>query len=538
MLLGDNMAAELKIFAVHGTQWSEGADRGDWWADNGILQRKLERWIDGRFRFYPVEWGGANSEQARNKGSRTLIREIQTACRRADGDRSAVIAHSHGGNVAARAFWKNQVFDHLITVGTPYYGFFPSWWSAVQSAAARIVLLVLLAIAVPAASLYFGKDLIVSYATPLLLSLVNVWASIFGPESGQRLASQLTSPSGQNVISLSVAWAIQLFCLILFRVIVSRINFSDFYNRLTKYAKSSEFVAFYHADDEAIEILKNITQWRSDNYLASLLTIGVVIIIWLTFSLVFVYSMEYLGLSLATLHGSLSGVPMVIFWEFLVLCFAGLTAIAINPNRALYALLRRWALGLNFRLVAIPDVRAWPHYFFSENSENPNWEQWPRLPPAVADILRELADSTPIKNDKFRRVIDVFSRGRWRQALATLFGLLADRNLIHNQYFPHRPSGTDKDEDERERDDKTAREDIILIMITLALLHKFGEDGEGLIRAKPALTQHHKAYPIAKEAWQRLLSNEYRENRTPAPPDVSTAQAGTSTMMARLLHWR
>ncbi|MGF1544970.1 MAG: hypothetical protein ACFB00_10795 [Parvularculaceae bacterium] len=128
----------LRILLIHGTGDGAPADaerraRGDpkWWEADGRFVDDLKRYldVDGPFEVEPFAWDpdghGRNSETARRAGARRLAERVRTAT--AAGERVAIVAHSHGGNVVERALFslagRRDVLDaveHVVSVGTPF----------------------------------------------------------------------------------------------------------------------------------------------------------------------------------------------------------------------------------------------------------------------------------------------------------------------------------------------------------------------------------------------------------------------------------
>lgn len=128
------------IIAVHGTfahvDTSPGPDSNLpatetvelWWKDGSTFHGDMERMLrcDGKpVRTVPLIWSGANSERARREAGRDLLKLMQQHEDR--GEPYAIIGHSHGGSVVAKALLeaarrkqKLPGLQRWITVGTPF----------------------------------------------------------------------------------------------------------------------------------------------------------------------------------------------------------------------------------------------------------------------------------------------------------------------------------------------------------------------------------------------------------------------------------
>ena len=115
------------IVTVHGTNDAELADEGSrWWQKGSTFAERLigelaQRGISG-IEVMPLHWSGANSDYDRLRGSADLARLL----RRLDkaGRPHAVIAHSHGGNVAQEALaWTRRAVTRggIVSFGTPFF---------------------------------------------------------------------------------------------------------------------------------------------------------------------------------------------------------------------------------------------------------------------------------------------------------------------------------------------------------------------------------------------------------------------------------
>lgn len=103
-------------------------DRRFWFEDDSRFQRALKRylWTDAdHVRFERVLWSGSNTFDARLEGAARLMRHLREARERFPDAKHVVVAHSHGGTVAAMALARETdrgtpVAEGLLTLGTPF----------------------------------------------------------------------------------------------------------------------------------------------------------------------------------------------------------------------------------------------------------------------------------------------------------------------------------------------------------------------------------------------------------------------------------
>jgi hypothetical protein len=123
------------IFTVHGT-FASGPEHGEkWWQKGSEFEEELRKNVastDGYIVFQPVPWSGDNSEMARREGAEKLARVLSGSD--ATDERSAIIAHSHGGAVVTSGCINHMAVSALknvsrvVTVATPYLQFRKSRW--------------------------------------------------------------------------------------------------------------------------------------------------------------------------------------------------------------------------------------------------------------------------------------------------------------------------------------------------------------------------------------------------------------------------
>jgi hypothetical protein len=113
------------IFTVHGT-FASGPEQGDaWWQVGCEFEKDIRRLVqsdDGSLRIKPIIWDGLNSELSRAAAARKLAEEAGNLDKQQE--RYAIVAHSHGGNIASMAATsarnRFKLASKIISVGTPY----------------------------------------------------------------------------------------------------------------------------------------------------------------------------------------------------------------------------------------------------------------------------------------------------------------------------------------------------------------------------------------------------------------------------------
>ena len=115
------------IVTVHGTNDADFADEGHRWWQRGsdfsqyLIYRLAERGVPDA-EILPLHWSGQNSDFDRLKGSAKLAKVLGKLDR--EGRPHAVIAHSHGGNVAVEGLTRARRARHnggIVTFGTPFF---------------------------------------------------------------------------------------------------------------------------------------------------------------------------------------------------------------------------------------------------------------------------------------------------------------------------------------------------------------------------------------------------------------------------------
>lgn len=115
------------IVTVHGTNDAAIDDKGErWWQTGSAFTNRLVERLSARGipqpDIVPVHWSGKNSDHDRLKGAETLARVLRRLDR--EGRSHAVLAHSHGGNVAVEGLARARRSARrgaIISFGTPFF---------------------------------------------------------------------------------------------------------------------------------------------------------------------------------------------------------------------------------------------------------------------------------------------------------------------------------------------------------------------------------------------------------------------------------
>lgn len=133
----------IAIVTVHGTgDTAHGPDGEKWFQRGSAFSERLKRDLSAQgveAEIVPHLWSGANSAFERERAANRLAALIRRLRGRYRGVH--IVGHSHGGNVAndaavllkwgLRRHAKNERFDSLITVGTPFFDVRTGWVQAV-----------------------------------------------------------------------------------------------------------------------------------------------------------------------------------------------------------------------------------------------------------------------------------------------------------------------------------------------------------------------------------------------------------------------
>ena len=115
------------IVTVHGTNDAAVEDGGErWWQSGSAFTNRLVDRLSARGipqpDIVPVHWSGKNSDHDRLKGAEALARILRRLDR--EGRPHAVLAHSHGGNVAVEGLARTRPSARrggIISFGTPFF---------------------------------------------------------------------------------------------------------------------------------------------------------------------------------------------------------------------------------------------------------------------------------------------------------------------------------------------------------------------------------------------------------------------------------
>lgn len=116
----------IHAWLVHGT-W---ARQAPWTLPRSRLRESLQTAFGGQVSFDVLPWTGGNREADREAAATSLIASAEKA--QSKPGLKVVIAHSHGGNIAARAAQlRPDLFDAVITLNTPFVARISRDWSVV-----------------------------------------------------------------------------------------------------------------------------------------------------------------------------------------------------------------------------------------------------------------------------------------------------------------------------------------------------------------------------------------------------------------------
>lgn len=115
------------IVTIHGTNDAAVEDGGErWWQSGSAFTNRLVDRLSARGipqpDIVPVHWSGKNSDHDRLKGAEALARILRGLDR--EGRPHAVLAHSHGGNVAVEGLARTRPSARrggIISFGTPFF---------------------------------------------------------------------------------------------------------------------------------------------------------------------------------------------------------------------------------------------------------------------------------------------------------------------------------------------------------------------------------------------------------------------------------
>src|SRR5262245_46872848 len=120
----------IKVYLVHGT-W---ARQARWMREGSPLRQALQDGLEstGTVTFATMPWTGRNNLMARARGSIELKGLLERTIN--DSDANFIIAHSHGGNIAADWAYIDTFeegsegekrVDGVVTLNTPFFTLLP-----------------------------------------------------------------------------------------------------------------------------------------------------------------------------------------------------------------------------------------------------------------------------------------------------------------------------------------------------------------------------------------------------------------------------
>jgi hypothetical protein len=119
--------ANCFVSLVHGT-FAQGAK---WIQDESLFATELRELGQGRLRTLPFEWSGKNTHEARVAAGRALANSLVDRAKQYPSSYQAIIAHSHGGNIALYAARAAGIPNlKIVTLGTPFVHAFPRRFEA------------------------------------------------------------------------------------------------------------------------------------------------------------------------------------------------------------------------------------------------------------------------------------------------------------------------------------------------------------------------------------------------------------------------
>ena len=440
------------------------ADREKWWQTGSPFQTALfdQLGLAEHPGFTPFSWSGTNSERARRKAARLLIRELRQLDR--DGVAFHLIGHSHGGSViaeamliAARRRIRLDSLKSITTIGTPFIEF------AFQRIAALRILRSI-------------RD-----SWPLLSSFLLAFVcSIIISQRGMNMGGLLDpiGPIGQTLVLVVCAIADVLVGPLLLIGLVRALFFTKGHRFRRKDLKRASrlgriWLGIWDKNDEAIASLavaRHVQMslfrgWRISGviqllmnlsfYLAlvSVFIVGVVLIVSVSTGAILGGAGAYFKPAQAALGWFAQEVsPRILFsiglmgggaiWAVIVGSALGalflLFRFIIDPvfrlsgakwlDQAAASQLRRQAYGLDISGEWVRGASAKP--WFSRTG-------WAPLPQSIHDELLGVVNSAAVTTvSKLRDFLgSAYISGRRVDVLADLTGQLSWNELIHTSYF-------------------------------------------------------------------------------------------------------
>ncbi|HEX4614065.1 MAG TPA: hypothetical protein VH092_38135 [Urbifossiella sp.] len=171
---------QFVLTLVHGTF----ATNAPWTGEKSVLRESLVAALPaGPVEFVPFNWSGRNSHRARFAAGLALRKVLRANLGRHPGSRHLVIAHSHGGNVAAYALRRFRLADRVagvVALGTPFIEGEPNDLREVAGRVRRGLFLVLAALATLALGQFGLFSIAEPRSYPLFLGAVALAAAACG----------------------------------------------------------------------------------------------------------------------------------------------------------------------------------------------------------------------------------------------------------------------------------------------------------------------------------------------------------------------
>lgn len=126
----DNVKRKSTVILVHGTYAGSTESKGDhWWQSGSKVFEKLQSLLPENSRvadeYQVFHWSGENSERARIKAARNLLRKVRKL--ESQGEDCHLVGHSHGGSVIWSALQLSMLIKRPLkglrswtTIGTPF----------------------------------------------------------------------------------------------------------------------------------------------------------------------------------------------------------------------------------------------------------------------------------------------------------------------------------------------------------------------------------------------------------------------------------
>jgi hypothetical protein len=284
------------IVTIHGTfaqataSDASGGPASDpqWWETASTFERDLGELLHaetGQLNVKAFPWSGNNSEIERREAGERLANELRDL--EAQGEPYCIVAHSHGGSIAASALLKcaarKQPLQNLkrwITVGTPFVNFRKELWLLTRLSLMK-------------------KVIFVASMMLLMMFLVYLAATSF---SGERMLFGGTFPRILLVTAVMTSLPAIFFYLV-FRYFDNR-SLLLYHRRITRRAKDKfgpRWLSLAHPDDEAIQGLAYLPQAKlsffDKSFAVSAITLVSVVMLPLLYFMVLLSPATMVGLA-------------------------------------------------------------------------------------------------------------------------------------------------------------------------------------------------------------------------------------------------